>query len=268
MGGCRACGCRIHIPKVYALSRQTISVVMLVLSLGGCFGPGTVPVSDRATKPEPRPQVKHYRVVHPGDTLYSIAFEVGLDYQTLAAWNGVQPPYLIKPGQRLRLTAPGPITKPARPSQPQTAAEPRTPSPSTPAQTSATQNTNFVISKRGWVWPAKGKVSRRFSVTRGSKGIDIVGQHGQVVRSAAAGRVVYAGSGLRGYGRLIIVKHNETFLSAYAHNRKILVREGVVVARGQPIAEMGSTGTNRVKLHFEIRRRGVPVDPLRYLPRR
>jgi lipoprotein NlpD len=117
-----------------------------------------------------------------------------------------------------------------------------------------------------WVWPAKGKVTGNFSETANLKGIDIAGAAGQPVFASAAGTVVYAGTGLRGYGKLIIIKHNKIYLSAYAHNRDILVKEGQPVTRGQKIAEMGNTDTSDVKLHFEIRRLGKPMDPTRYLP--
>ena len=120
--------------------------------------------------------------------------------------------------------------------------------------------------KLDWVWPAKGKVVGTFSETANLKGIDIAGAAGQPVVASAAGTVVYAGTGLRGYGKLIIVKHNKTYLSAYAHNRDILVKEGDKVAKGQKIAEMGNTDATEVKLHFEIRRQGKPMDPSRYLP--
>jgi lipoprotein NlpD len=117
-----------------------------------------------------------------------------------------------------------------------------------------------------WMWPAKGRIVTGFSEAASLKGIDIAGTAGQPVAASAGGKVVYAGTGLRGYGKLIIIKHNGTFLSAYAHNRDILVKEGQQVVRGQKIAEMGNTDADQVKLHFEIRRHGKPVDPLRYLP--
>ena len=117
-----------------------------------------------------------------------------------------------------------------------------------------------------WVWPAKGRIVTGFSEAASLKGIDIAGTSGQAVAASAGGKVVYAGTGLRGYGKLIIIKHNGTYLSAYAHNKEILVKEGQQVNRGQRIAEMGSTDADQVKLHFEIRRQGKPVDPLRYLP--
>jgi lipoprotein NlpD len=117
-----------------------------------------------------------------------------------------------------------------------------------------------------WQWPVEGRVLAEFSPERGSKGIDIDGREGAEVRAAAPGRVVYAGDGLRGYGNLVIVKHNDTLLSAYAHARRLLVEEGARVEAGQAIAELGATGADRPKLHFEIRRNGQPVDPLRLLP--
>ncbi len=120
--------------------------------------------------------------------------------------------------------------------------------------------------KLDWGWPAKGKIVAGFSEATSLKGIDIAGSAGQPVTASAGGKVVYAGSGLRGYGKLIIIKHNDAYLSAYAHNRDILVKEGQQVVKGQKIAEMGNTDTDQVKLHFEIRRQGKPVDPLRYLP--
>ena len=120
--------------------------------------------------------------------------------------------------------------------------------------------------KVDWSWPARGKIVTGFSEAANLKGIDIAGASGQPVAASAGGKVVYAGTGLRGYGKLIIVKHNGTYLSAYAHNKEILVKEGQQVAKGQKIAEMGNTDADQVKLHFEIRRHGKPVDPLRYLP--
>lgn len=117
-----------------------------------------------------------------------------------------------------------------------------------------------------WGWPAQGKILAGFNESNGSKGVDIAGTQGQAVLAAATGKVVYSGAGLRGYGKLVIVKHNKTYLSAYAHNSQILVKEGQEVAKGQKIAEMGSTDTDRVKLHFEIRKLGKPIDPAKHLP--
>ena len=119
-----------------------------------------------------------------------------------------------------------------------------------------------------WTWPADGKLLERYSVSGPNKGIDIAGSRGQPILASAAGQVVYQGGGLRGYGQLIIIKHNDDFLSAYAHCDKIYVKEGNVIKRGQRIADMGSSGAEGVKLHFEIRYRGAPVDPQEYLPRK
>ena len=118
-----------------------------------------------------------------------------------------------------------------------------------------------------WIWPANGKTIATFS-EGGSKGIDIAGKAGDPVIASGDGKVVYSGTGLRGYGKLVIIKHNSTYLSAYAHNQNILVKEGQTVSKGQKIAEMGSTDTDQTKLHFEVRRQGKPVDPLKYLPPR
>ncbi|MGA8259248.1 MAG: peptidoglycan DD-metalloendopeptidase family protein [Arenicellales bacterium] len=196
-------------------------------------------------------------VVQQGDTLYSIAWDAGVDYRALAAWNDISPPYVIRPGETLRLRPrKGSGTGHGKPAVPE------------PSKRAAAPDTRSgEMGQPEWAWPVRGPIIREFSRSSANPGIDIAGKSGETVKSAADGRVVYAGDGLRGYGELIIVKHNDTFLSAYAHNRKILVREGDSVGRGQPIAEMGSTGTNRVKLHFEIRKEGVAVDPLQYLPK-
>lgn len=271
-----------------------LSVVAVGLLLAGCASspPGGVQVVDRngrAVSTQQRQPVTtgQYRVQR-GDTLYSIAFRFGWDWKALAARNNIPAPYVIRPGQTIRfdgqsnsapvravatapvVTAPpnrqpaasqpvqGQPAKPVTPAQPPVATTPAT-TPTLPVNRSAT----------GWAWPANGAMIGRFS-SNGSlnKGIDIAGELGQPVLAASDGSVVYAGSGLRGYGELVIIKHSDTYVSAYGHNRRLLVREGQQVKVGQTIAEMGSTGTDRVKLHFEIRRQGKPVDPLQYLPRR
>ena len=172
----------------------------------------------------------------------------------------VEPLVIAKaePSRAPTATAPAPpaVAPPAT-----TAAPPTTPAAAPPAPTSADADDDI-----DWVWPARGKLVTGFSDTANLKGIDIAGQAGAPVIASAGGRVVYAGSGLRGYGKLVIIKHNNKFLSAYAHNREILVKEGQQVARGQKIAEMGSTDADQTKLHFEIRRLGKPMDPLKYLP--
>jgi lipoprotein NlpD len=134
-------------------------------------------------------------------------------------------------------------------------------------------NKSIIKSKSGnlkirkWIWPTKGRIIRKFSIgDQGNKGVDIAGRRGQSVVSSAPGTVVYSGNALRGYGNLVIIKHNDKYLSAYAHNDRLLVKEGQNVKAGQKIATMGSSGTNKVRLHFEIRYQGKPVNPKRYLP--
>ncbi len=194
-----------------------------------------------------------YRIVAKGDTLYGVAKSAGVRLDDLAAWNRLSPPYLLKPGQRLRITAAEPVANP-------------TPKTTARRARSAADAFDRDISI-AWSWPAKGALLERYSSSGPNKGIDIGGTIGQTISAAAAGKVVYQGSGLRGYGRLIIVQHSADFLSAYAHCEAAYVKEGDVIKTGQKIADMGSSGTDRVKLHFEIRRRGTPVDPLMYLPK-
>lgn len=224
--------------------------------------------------------------VRPGDTLYSIAFRYGWDWKALAARNNISAPYTIRPGQAIRFdggtpssqppvarnttsVAPVVVNKPA--SSASSASKSTQPTATSTAQPTVSTATPAASGGgvSGWIWPTNGTLIGRFA-SNGSlnKGIDIAGQLGQPVLAASNGTVVYAGSGLRGYGELVIIKHSDTYVSAYGHNRRLLVREGQQVKVGQNIAEMGSTGTDRVKLHFEIRRQGKPVDPLQYLPNR
>ncbi|MBD9367465.1 peptidoglycan DD-metalloendopeptidase family protein [Xanthomonas sp. XNM01] len=211
-------------------------------------------------------------VVQRGDTLYSIARRHGQQVADVARWNRLQPPYTIYPGQRLTLSGSGQAATAARPaptagSTP--AARPAAPAatpprPATPAPAPAPASSGFA-----WRWPAEGVLINGFVAGDNTRqGIDIGGNSGQAVNAAADGVVVYSGAGLVGYGELIIVKHNEQWLSAYGHNRKRLVNEGQNVKAGQQIAEMGRTGAARDMLHFEIRHNGKPVDPLPYLPKR
>ncbi len=229
------------------------AVATLVLVLTGCSSQqsGSAQVIDgQHSAPVRQPATGGQYIVQRGDTLYSIAFRFGWDWKALAARNQIGAPYVIRPGQVIRFDQVGgqvPVVAKA------------VPPANVPLQKSAS----------GWVWPASGALIGRYS-SNGSlnKGIDIAGNLGQPVLAASSGSVVYAGSGLRGYGELVIIKHSDTYVSAYGHNRRLLVREGQQVKVGQAIAEMGSTGTDRVKLHFEIRRQGKPVDPLQYLPKR
>lgn len=245
------------------MRRRVFLWVAVLLSLGGCARPGGYG-EGLYRAPNQRWHAGYHTIRH-GDTLYSIAFQYGFDYRELARWNGIRPPYRIYPGQRLRLrpppASPAPAPVPARKPPARTAARAKAPPARPPAAADG--------APIRWQWPAHGPLGETFS-KRGSgrKGIDILGRPGQPVYAAAAGTVVYAGSGLRGYGKLIILKHNDTFFSAYAHNRRIHVKEAQRVKKGQRIADMGSTGAERAKLHFEIRRNGNPVNPLKYLPRR
>ncbi len=285
--------------------RAAGALLALSLVLAGCSSRGSAPVYNRSTvepplevtstqaSPSPardRPPVypRSYYLVQPGDTLYSIAWRQNISYHQLAGWNGIRPPdYQIFPGQRLRLKPPvrrhspatvrtpqPPVTQAAKPpvtTQVEAAAPPApvrqqpAAAPDKPKQPDPTTKTV----KLAWDWPTKGRVVQTFSPgddTR--KGIWIDGRMGQSVAAAEAGRVVYAGNGLVGYGNLIIIKHDRTYLSAYGYNSKLLVREGDVVRKGDVVAHMGAPNIGgQPVLHFEIRRQGKPVNPLALLPR-
>jgi lipoprotein NlpD len=283
---------------------RSIVPALLLAMLCGCASHVNAPIDSRnnqqsrAVKTTSKPSSSvtnnnspEYYMVQGGDTLYSIAWQLGMNYRELASINGIRSPYTIYKGQRLhaRPTARRPAAKPAamqpRPvitGSPAPAAAPATsvakPAPAAlPAATPATVSTPTRTASQTatapaydgkWVWPTRGRVLTRFQTSGpGKQGIDIGGHADQPVKAAANGKVVYAGSGLVGYGRLIIVKHNENLLSAYGHNNKLLVDEGEHVAAGQMIAKMGSSGTNRNELYFEIRKNGKPTDPMRYLPK-
>ncbi len=214
--------------------------------------------------------------VREGDTLYSIAWRYGRDYKELASANKISSPYKIKQGQKIRLDLRGRISSGSSKSKTKSAnvskaSKSRSKNKAIPQKKKQTFNSRKTKSVKGikWRWPHLGPIIARYSNSGSdNKGIDIAGQLGDPVFSAASGEVVYAGSGLLGYGKLIIINHNENYLSAYAHNKQILVKEGQKIRAGQKIAEMGNTGTNRAKLHFEIRRDGKPVNPLGYLPKK
>ncbi|SFM61435.1 peptidoglycan DD-metalloendopeptidase family protein [Halopseudomonas yangmingensis] len=295
-------------PPLLALLLNRIMRLCALLALGlglaACAAPqGGVPVDDRgrggsaaARAADAGPGGSY--VVQRGDTLYQIAFRYGMDWRALATHNRIAAPYTIYPGQRLQLGT-GPVAAVASRPAPTAAnrsvvrtpattpaATPQTPTPQ-PSAPAVAETTPVVAvaapapattpapapaasaGSKGWVWPAEGPLIARFN-SNGSlnKGIDIAGNLGQPVKAAADGSVVYAGQGLLGYGEMLIIKHDDVYLSAYAHNSRLRVKEGDTVRAGQVVAEMGSTGTDRVKLHFEIRRRGQPVDPMGYLPRR
>jgi len=310
--------------------------------LAGCGNqPVQAPVLERApaaaAKPAPAPAASaELYTVRRGDTMFSIALDHGLDYKELAAWNNIEDPSRIRPGQQLRIKPPasaqaGPVTvhpisssgRPeARPlgaqaaqaapattatgtegaiktkpvarklpyspenlallerseaSPPAAAAAASAAPPVAPAAAAAAAAAPAKEApakpdaaaededKVDWGWPVKGKVIAGFSEAS-NKGLDIAANIGDPVTASSAGRVVYSGSGLRGYGKLVIIKHNKTYLSAYAHNSVILVKEGQSVVKGQKIAEVGNSDSDKPMLHFEIRKLGKPVDPAKYLP--
>jgi lipoprotein NlpD len=233
------------------------------------------PVATAPSAPPRAPIAGDSHVVQTGDTLYGIAFRAGLNFRDIAAWNGIEEPYTIRRGQRLRLTPPPdsapavPKTAPSLPNaKPVLSKTPVVESAIKPAMPAVSKPVELVASNVAWTWPAKGALIGRFVAgDKANQGINIAGKNGQDVRAAADGVVVYSGAGLIGYGELLIIKHNNEWISAYAHNQKRLVAEGTRVKAGQLIAEMGQTGTIRSMLHFEIRRNGKPVDPLLYLPK-
>ena len=230
-----------------------------------------------------------YYSVKSGDTLIRIGMDNGQSWRDIARWNNIENPNLIETGQILRVTppeetgvvvrpvsstnvvtspapantasAPAPASNTASVRPPASAANP--PNASTPANNLA--NTDSAEETVSFQWPTRGNVLAGFDEVK-NKGIDIAGKAGDPVLAAADGKVVYAGSGLRGYGNLVILKHNNTYLTAYAHNQSLLVKEDQAIKRGQKIAEMGNSDADQVKLHFEIRRQGKPVDPAKYLP--
>jgi lipoprotein NlpD len=265
-----------------------VMLSLMLCSLFACGGHTPAPVEDRYGSPQPKPgsrgQPPAAYLVQRGDTLYSISFHYGLDYRKVAATNYIPAPYTIYPGRYLLLkeTAPPPlpvsrprpiISSGATASLP--AATPSVPTNKLPVPKPAPKPvkanpaaTEFVGSKvSAWRWPTSGRVTRGYSASV-HKGIDISGKRGDPVEAVAAGKVVYAGSGIVGFGALLIIKHNEVYLSAYGHNDRLLVAEGQSIRAGQKIAEKGNSGTDTVKLHFEIRKEGKPIDPKRLLPRR
>lgn len=267
--------------------------------------PPALPASSTTTaapRVVPVVDAKSY-VVKRGDTLYSIALDHGLSYREVAEWNGITNPSYIQIDQVLRLTAPvaavtspisgnstvsvtpvstpigtgqastGSVAQSAPISMPVTAPAVVSTAPTTAVGSPASAPVAVVaptvpaLGDITWQWPAKGKMVQGFAEGK-SKGIDIAGNMGDAVNAAADGKVVYAGNALKGYGQMLIVKHSDIYLTAYAHNSKLLVKEDAMVKRGQKIAEMGNTESDngQIKLHFELRRSGKPVDPIKLLP--
>lgn len=282
-----------------------LGLVLFAVLLSGCVAPAPAPVRDgtppppRAAAPEaPSATGQPVHVVRPGDTLLGIARNYGVSTKDLIAWNQLVDPNQIHVGQEIRVgppvdttTQPIAIAKPIEVEpgmesavapvrqqprggkqpysdeawaalQPKSALPlPPPPSPAPPAENGTT------TSDPVWLWPANGQIIATFDEAS-NKGLDIAGKPGDSVIASAGGKVVYSGSGLRGYGKLVIIKHDANYLTAYAHNQQLLVKEGDSVTKGQRIAELGSTDADRPKLHFEIRKQGRPVDPMKYLPAR
>lgn len=250
-------------------------IVLLIVSCSS--GTHYAPIENRTKIPF---SYNKFHIVSPGETLYSIAWRYGLDVRGLARTNRIDSSYVIFPGQKLLLNDSGKVTvakkKSAKASK-KSVSKTVSKSHETPVATlrKPVNKSIQVAASKGfpfkWQWPARGVVSNTFRVSGPShKGIDLRGKLSEPVYAANSGKVVYAGNGLAGYGQLLILKHGEHYLSAYAHNSKLLVKEGDMIKVGQKIAEMGDTGTstNTVKLHFEIRRDGKPINPISVLPRR
>jgi lipoprotein NlpD len=260
----------------------------VVKPAAGAPAAAAVPTPPPADAPQIKPQPgaenagkPGYYTVKPGDTLIRIGLENGQNWRDIARWSALENPNLIEVGQVLRVVPPAPDANAVsvRPVAPAGRVEnrpldgrPVAAAASAPAASAASVPAPPAPAKDGdedlaWVWPAGGAVATGFDEGK-NKGLAISGKAGDPVLAAADGRVVYAGSGLRGYGNLVIVKHNATYLTAYAHNQTLLVKEDQAVRRGQKIAEMGSSDAERVQLHFEIRRQGKPIDPAKLLPAR
>ena len=285
--------------------RFTVAAVTVsVLLLAGCGSRllSPAPVEDRGTSTtrpgnfppapvttgdvKPLPGAENagkpgYYTVKPGDTLIRIGLDTGQNFRDIVRWNNLENPNLIEVGQVVRIVPPANdnplvVTRPvasgtattttaAAPVRP--ASAPAAPAAAAPAPVAAASSALPASTEDdiAWIWPAQGKLIAGFDEVK-NKGYDIDGKAGDAIIASADGRVVYAGAGLRGYGNLIILKHNNTYLTAYAHNQTLLVKEDQSVKKGQKIAEMGNSDADRVKLHFEIRRQGKPIDPAKYLP--
>lgn len=285
---------------------RVLAITLMSSVLAACSSQKPAPVVDRSAPPSARPassataaatpsaSAREARdgvyVVQRGDTLFSIGLAFGIDARELARINNISDPAQLTVGQALRVrpgtdgavatvtpvapvgsTEVRPLGTPGTPLPPSASTAP-TPIPPTtkPAEVAKPAEATKpapVESSVQWAWPAAGKVIEGFEDPR-NKGIDIAGAEGEAINVAADGKVVYVGSAVRGYGNLVIVEHTDDFISAYAHNRQIVVKQGQQVKRGQKIAEMGKSDADRPKLHFEIRKQGKPLDPQRYLPPR
>jgi lipoprotein NlpD len=252
-----------------------------------------VPVDAQGQPVKPLPGVENagkpgYYTVKPGDTLIKIGLDTGQNWKDIARWSGLDNANQVEVGQVLRIIPPVAVAPPAGvavakpvttttvnpatvpPSSPASATKPAASAPvapPVPAPAPVAPVASAAQDEINWIWPSSGPVLAGFDEVK-NKGLDLGGKVGDPVLAAADGRVVYVGAGLRGYGNLIILKHNNTYLTAYAHNQTLLVKEDQSVRQGQKIAEMGNSDADRVKLHFEVRRQGKPVDPTKHLPPR
>lgn len=262
--------------------RQALLVMLAILLLAGCKswspdGDSSVYKSSYSLTPD-----GFYRV-RKGDTLHAIAFNFGLDWRDIAAWNNIRSPYVIYPDQELKLsgsrraasksstakTASSADRSPVPVSKAPSSSPPPAPSRKSPTSVGSETKSSSTADPGAWRWPTEGRLISTFKANDPARnGIEIGGKEGQAVKATAGGEVVYSGNGLIGYGELIIIKHSERLLSAYAHNRKRLVAEGDNVRSGERIADMGRNDRNQAVLHFEIRLNGSPRDPLTYLPKR
>ena len=270
----------VNIVNSYYLNGVLLLVTAFLLT--ACAPRSLVSVVERHTI-DPRVEAERIggsrmRMVQPGDTLHAIAFVNRLNVNKLAAWNRIEDTSKLNIGQRIRLTrplnfdtsiAPRPSAK-SRNAKPIARKPLRTNNNTSSRESVAEKAPSSIFSnqKVTWEWPTQGKLIGYFSASSGNQGIDIQGKIGQNVSAASAGQVVYVGNSLKGYGNLVIIKHSEQFLSAYAHNQKLYVQEGQTVNASQRIASLGKDNMQRDALHFQIRKNGQPVNPLSYLPRR
>ncbi|MBC7716715.1 MAG: peptidoglycan DD-metalloendopeptidase family protein [Pseudorhodobacter sp.] len=283
---------------------RSLAALTLAIFVSGCASTNRAPIEDRTGAPrvigassstaEVSPAVKSlpgaenagkpgYYSVKPGDTLIRVGLENGQNWKDLVRWNNLDNPNIIEVGQVLRVVPPGsdpaavgtrPVTQAKVEVRPLDAKPPLAlaSAPASAAAVPAVAASPVAAVREGddvvdWMWPATGPVAAPF-VEGSSKGVSILGKAGDPVLAAADGRVIYAGSGMRAYGNLLILKHNNSYLTAYAHNQSLLVKEDQMVKRGQRIADMGSSDSDRVQLHFELRKMGKPVDPVKLLPAR
>lgn len=247
----------------------TIFILIAFLFIHGCSQTNQYAPVETAWYQGEQKSDKH--VVTKGETLYAIAWRYDLDYRTLAEINHLEAPFHLTVGQSLNLESRKPIKnqkviKNIQVTQPST----NSPKAGIKLVTKLSNVESKMLPRRvgKWVWPIEGRLVSRFAANQHQKGIDIVGKQGDPVVAAAKGTVAYSGDGLKGYGNLIIIKHSDELLSAYAHNRSLLVREGEIVEAGQRVAIVGNNHARKNILHFEIRKAGKAVDPLRYLPKR